>query len=39
MEKGNGKEKEIVGGGGGGGEGGGGGRRIFADVVVYIFPD
>ena len=38
MEKGNGKEKEIVGGGGGGGEGGGGGRRIFADVVVYIFP-
>ena len=36
MEKGNGKEKEIVGGGGGGGEGGG--RRIFADVIVYIFP-
>ena len=36
MEKGNEKEKEIVGGGGGGGEGGG--RRIFADVIVYIFP-
>ena len=36
MEKGNGKEKEIEGGGGGGGEGGG--RRIFADVIVYIFP-
>ena len=34
MEKGKGKEKEIAGGGGWKG----GGRRIFADVIVYIFP-